>query len=74
MGVGAKEMGKEWSVGEFLGTLPLLAGQASGREEPSWLSVGHLGAKSNFEGFRVLSQLALVSIFRVRVRVVIGLH
>ena len=66
-------MGKGWSVGEFLATLLLLAGQVSGREEPSWLGVGPLGAKSLLEGLELLSSLTEGVTFGVRARPPLGL-
>ena len=50
-----------------------ISGQAPGREEPSWLGVGHLGAKSMFEGLELLSRLDEGVTFVVWVRPPLGL-
>ena len=72
-GCGCKRNGKGVEMVWFLGTLPLLVGQASGREEPSWLGIGHLGAKSMFEGWELLSRLDEGVTFRVGFRAHLGL-
>ena len=72
-GCGCKRNGKGVEMDWFLCSLPLLVGLASGREEPSWLGVGHLGAKSMVEGWELLSRLDEGVTFRVGFRAPLGL-